>query len=485
VISKRRSRAAPFHLGTGKLHILRRGAVRSQIVRSDDSSVRCGGALRPRLCRRLPRSGRGTVRAISSGVSTAVQSAASGSIADLAPEHPWSRRRAPAAVMAALALVGVGLAAARHFRRAAPPPIRYETAAVSRGPLQARVTASGSLSALVTVQVGSQVSGRIQELLVDFNTPVRKGQVIARIEPLLFQAAVEQAAANDSAAASNLDKARFQLADAERQAQRMEALWDSRVVARADVDTVETNLGVARAQKASAESTLRQTHAALHQARINLAYTRIVSPIDGVVISRNVDAGQTVAASFQSPTLFVIAEDLRKMQVDTSVAEADVGKLAAGMAAQFTVDAYPSEIFRGRIREVRNAPQTVQNVVTYDAVIDVDNGALKLKPGMTANVTVVHADRRDCLKIANAALRFRPSGELAARRPPAPAAATPDARTVWALRDGHPRPIAVRIGVTDGIATELLGDDVRPGDLLVTEMSGGGKGGPGSFGRVF
>jgi HlyD family secretion protein len=265
----------------------------------------------------------------------------------------------------------------------------------------------------------------------------------------------------------------------------MAAVWARRVVARADVDAAETALGVARAQRAAAASAVRQTHAALHQARINLAYTRIVSPIDGVVISRNVDAGQTVAASFQSPTLFVIAENLGKMQVDTSVAEADVGKLRPGMAAAFTVDAYPSEIFRGRIREVRNAPQTAQNVVTYDAVIDVDNGQLKLKPGMTANVTVIHADRLGVLKVPNAALRFRPSGDLLPRRPASTGTATPDARTVWVLRQGQPQPAGVRVGVTDGVNTELVGGDIRDGDTLVTEMAGGAKGGPGSFGRVF
>jgi HlyD family secretion protein len=418
-------------------------------------------------------------------MATAVQSAsAPADLADLGAGV--SRHRRWILALAALGLlVAAGAVVAARWRHPAAPPIRYETAPVTHGALQARVTASGNLSALVTVQVGSQVSGRIRELRVDFNSPVRKGQLIARIDPLMFEAAVEQAVANDGAALSNLTKAEVQLADAERQAARMQAVWAHRVVARADVDAAETALGVARAQRAAAESAVRQTHAALHQSRINLAYTRIVSPIDGVVISRNVDAGQTVAASFQSPTLFVIAEDLRKMQVDTSVAEADVGKLRAGMAAQFTVDAYPNEIFRGQIRDVRNAPQTVQNVVTYDAVIDVDNRDLKLKPGMTANVTVTHADRAGVLKVPNAALRFRPTGELAARRPAPAGLPLPDARTVWVLRQGSPQPVGIRVGVTDGVTTELVSGDVRDGDALVTEMTSNGKGGPGSFGRVF
>jgi HlyD family secretion protein len=385
-------------------------------------------------------------------------------------------------VFAALAAVG-GVAVTRWLRRPAAPSVRYETAAVTRGSLQARVTASGSLSALVTVQVGSQVSGRVKRLFVDFNSPVRKGQLVALIDPMLFEAAVQQARANHAAAIGNRDKARVQLADAERQAGRLAALWDRRVIARADVDTAETNRAAGKAQLAAMEGMLQQTRAALHQAEINLAYTRIASPIDGVVISRSVDVGQTVAASFQSPTLFVIAEDLRRMQVDTSVAEADVGKLRAGMTTQFTVDAYPSELFKGTIREVRNAPQTIQNVVTYDAVIDVDNRELKLKPGMTANVTVVHAERRDVLKIPNAALRFRPAGEPT-RSPKAAGELPPDARAVWILRDGRPERVAVRAGVTDGTSTELTAGDLHAGDALVIEAVGQGKGGPGSFGRV-
>jgi HlyD family secretion protein len=346
---------------------------------------------------------------------------------------------------------------------------------------------------------------------------------------MLFRAAVEQARANHAAAAGNRDKARVQLADADRQAARLRALWERRVIARADVDTAETNVGVGKAQVVAAEGAVQQTHAALHQAEINLAYTRIVSPIDGVVISRNVDVGQTVAASFQSPTLFVIAEDLRKMQVDTSVAEADVGKLRAGMTAQFTVDAYPSEVFRGRIREVRNAPQTIQNVVTYDAVIDVENQLMagstefKLRPGMTANVTFIYAEKDDALRIPNAALRFHMPGAAAgpggrgqrgpggqgtaggggtppappppaASNAPAPAAggaapggAAPgptaggrarrpdstgepsDRRTVWVLRANQPVSVPIKTGITDGTLTEVVSGDLHEGDDIITE----------------
>jgi len=226
------------------------------------------------------------------------------------------------------------------------------------------------------------------------------------------------------------------------------------------------------------QGVVEQARAGLYQAQVNLDYTRILSPIDGIVISRSVDVGQTVAASLQAPTLFTIAQDLRKMQVDTDVAEADVGKLRPGLAATFNVDAYPGERFKGVIRQIRNAAQTVQNVVTYDAVIDVDNSDLRLRPGMTANVTFVYAEKDDALRVPNAALRFRPPSELAATPAAKP---SPERRTVWALRDGRPRPISIRIGLSDGSVTEALDGDLREGDPLITEATGA-SGGPGATG---
>jgi HlyD family secretion protein len=352
-----------------------------------------------------------------------------------------------------------------------------DTAPVERGPIAAKVTASGTLSALVTVQVGSQVSGRVSELHADFNTPVKKGQLIARIDPQLFQAASEQARANLLAAQGNLAKARAQALDARRQAERTRALTEKKLVAQAELDTAQSNADAADASVQAAEGTVAQARAALHQAEVNLAYTRILSPTSGVVISRSVDVGQTVAASLQAPTLFVIAEDLRKMQVDTSVAEADVGRLRDGMAATFTVDAYPTEVFRGTVRQIRNAPTTVQNVVTYDAVVDVENPELKLKPGMTANVTFVYAEKDDVLKVPNAALRFRPPPGFGGAAPGArgeggAGPAGPDRRTVYVLRDGSPAPVRVRTGISDGSSTEVVEGDLRPGDRAITDASG-------------
>ena len=362
------------------------------------------------------------------------------------------------------------------------PKFRYETVKVDTGRIVAKVTATGTVSALVTVQVGSQVSGRIQHLYVDFNAPVKKGQLIAKIDPQLFGAAVEQARANLVAAQGNLTKAKAQAVDADRQYRRSRALSERQLIAQADVDTAQTNAEAANAQVEAAKGSVAQAQASLHQAQINLAYTDIVSPTNGVVISRNVDVGQTVAASLQAPILFLIAEDLSKMQVDSSVAEADVGKLRAGMPATFMVDAYPGEKFTGTVRQIRNAPQAVQNVVTYDAVIDVDNSELKLKPGMTANITFVYAEKDEALRVPNAALRFRPPPELLAQvrqgqrgtmRENGSPSVAPDQRTVWVLRGATPDVVSLKVGISDGTITEAITDGLHAGDRLITDVSGG------------
>lgn len=405
-----------------------------------------------------------------------------------------TRRTRLVAALAGVLVVAGGVVAWRLTRP--PPAPAYETAAVDRGRIVAQVTATGTLSALVTVQVGSQVSGRISQLFVDFNSPVKKGQLIAKLDPELFRAALEQARANHVAAQGDLTKAKVQAAEAQRQLARTRSLAERQLIAQADLDTAQANADGAAAAVEGAAGRVAQARAALRQAEVNLAYTNVVSPINGTVISRSVDVGQTVAASLQAPTLFVIAEDLGKMQVNTSVAEADVGKLRDGMDATFTVDAYPGRRFKGVVRQIRNAAQTVQNVVTYDAVVDVPNPDLALRPGMTANVTFVHADRQDALRVPNAALRFRPPADLqAAARDGAgnggPAGVqggpagrgagagrrgdgeAPDRRTVWVLRGEKPEPVRVRTGVSDGSTTEVLEGDLREGDAVVTEAAGG------------
>lgn len=396
----------------------------------------------------------------------------------------------------------------------------YQTAAADRGTIVARVTASGTLSALVTVQVGSQISGRIEQLYANYNSQVKKGQLLARIDPEFYGAALAQAQANLIAAQGNLSKAKAQAEDAKLQYERSQKLFSELLIGQADLDTARANARVAAAQVDASSGSVAQARAGVAQAQVNFRYTSIYSPINGMVISRTVDVGQTVAASLSAPVLFTIAEDLQKMQVDTSVSESDVGKLKAGMLADFTVDAYPGERFHGAIREVRNAPQTLQNVVTYDSVIDVDNGGMKLKPGMTANVTIIYARRENALRVANAALRFKPPPDMMkgkspagrgdksssaggdAASGPAPTADRPShggnghggearpqhgergggfehgddspGRSIWVLRNNQPQSVRVQTGVTDGSNTEITGGELQEGDLVITDLAASG-----------
>ena len=414
--------------------------------------------------------------------------------------------------VAVLVLAGGAYGASRYVTGSRVAPVRYETARAEKGRISAKVTATGALSALVTVQVGSQVSGRIETLRADFGSRVKKGDIIATIDSQLFRASLQQARANRSSAVAGLEKARVQAEDAQRQWSRSRSLVGQKLIAQADADTTEANAKAAQAQVLLSQAAIEQSVASLQQAEINLAYTTIISPIDGVVVSRSIDVGQTVAASFQAPTLFTIAQDLAKMQVDTNVSEADVGRVKAGMAVTFVVDAFPDKQFAGVVRQVRDNAQTVQNVVTYDAVIDVANPELLLKPGMTANVTFVYADRDEVLRVPNAALRFRPdpealaavmrasgqgraragksgdtgpsasagagasakgsasSGAAGRRKAGAVAQAKPGERLVWVVQDDQPEAKSVRAGLTDGTWTELLSGAVKEGDRLITEM---------------
>ena len=393
------------------------------------------------------------------------------------PVQPRPRKKLRAAVWGAILLLIFGGAAALIARRSrARPEVHYDTAEVELGTIAAKVTATGSLSALLTVQVGSQVSGRVQQLFVDYNSPVKKGETIAKLDPLLFEAAVQQSRANYLSLQGALSKDQAQENNTKLIYDRTKALVDQKVMAQSDLDTASANYQAAKAQEEADKSNLESARAMLNQAEVNLGYTTIVSPIDGIVISRNVDVGQTVAASFQAPTLFVIAQDLRHMQVDTNVGEADVGRLVAGMPATFTVDAYPGKPFTGRLRQIRNAAQTIQNVVTYDAVIDVENPNLLLKPGMTANVTFVAAQKDNVVRLRNAAVRFQADPRLLASigvKDPVSESSTqpPGRRTVWLLRNGQPMPVTVSTGISDGTWTEVLDRGVHPGDVLITDMT--------------
>jgi len=371
----------------------------------------------------------------------------------------------------------------------------YQTAAAAKTSVVSRVSTSGSLQAVVTVDVGSQVSGRIQALYADFNSKVKKGEKIAKIDPSLFQAAVVQAEANVMAARANVTRLEVTAEDAERQAKRATEVFAQRLISETERDNAVATARASRASVEQARGQLAQAQAQLEQARTNLRYTDIVSPTDGVVISRAVNVGQTVAASLQAPVIFTIAQDLAKMEVHTNVAESDIGRLKPGMRVSFTVDAYPGEPFRGSIRDIRNAPQVVQNVVTYDAVIDVANDDLKLKPGMTATVSVITDRRPDVLAIPNAALRFRPDsaggGQTAspgagantqagrrANRDAAGAvnqgeiAAEAPTRTVYVLANGKPVPRQVTVGITDGRVTEITGGELQEGDDVIVSVAG-------------
>ncbi|HEY4117811.1 MAG TPA: efflux RND transporter periplasmic adaptor subunit [Byssovorax sp.] len=396
---------------------------------------------------------------------------------------PAGRRLWRVARWAAPTAIALGAATtwyAVRLRAHPASPVHLEAAVVDRGAIAARVTATGATSALVTVQVGSQVSGRIATLGADFNTPVRRGQVIATIEPELFAAAAAQARANLAAARAGLDTAKAQESLADRNLARARGLFGEGLVSRADLDAAVASADVGRAQVAAAQATVRQAAAAREQAELNLRYTTVVSPIDGTVISRNVDVGQTVAAALQAPTLFTIAHDLREMQVDTNVAEADIGKVREGMSATFTVDAYPGKLFEGRVRQVRDAATTVQNVVTYDAVIDVDNTAGLLRPGMTASASFVYAERADALRIPNAALRFKPDPATVQGMRGRPGSTVAqaggeglhaDERVVWVEAAGRAEPRVVVIGISDGRSTEVVSGPLAAAERVVTEAS--------------
>ena len=305
---------------------------------------------------------------------------------------------------------GAGYAYYAYTKKPQPPTIT--TAKITRGDIAETVGATGQLQAVTTVQVGTQVSGTVSQLNADFNSLVHKGQVIARLDPSLFQTQIEQGRANLIRAQADLDRLRVALDDAQTKLRRAQELAQKQLIAQADLEAAQVAVRSADAQLKSQEAAVTQSRASLQQAQVNLDHTIITAPIDGLVISRNVDVGQTVAASMSAPTLFVLAADLTKMQVIASLDESDVGRIRPGQPVIFRVDAYPNQQFHGSVTQVRLQPQTIQNVVTYSTVIDVPNPDLRLKPGMTANVNIEIAQRADVLRIPNAALRFRPTAEI-------------------------------------------------------------------------
>ena len=312
--------------------------------------------------------------------------------------------------LVALVLAGGGLYYYRtHSAAKVPTPV---TAEVTRGSVIAKVDATGTLAPVTTVQVGSQVSGTVKALSVDYNAHVSKGQVIAELDPSLFQTQVDQARATLIKSQSDVDRAKVEVDDSASKSKRAQELSDQKLISRNDLETAQSAAMSAEAALKSAEAQVTQARASLNQAEVNLQHTIIRSPIDGTVISRSVDVGQTVAASMSAPTLYVIAQDLTHMQVSASIDESDIGRIQPGQTVSFRVDAYPQQTFRGTVKQVRLDAKTDQNVVSYTTMIDVPNEDLRLKPGMTANVTVQIAANEDVLRVPNSALRFAPTPEL-------------------------------------------------------------------------
>jgi HlyD family secretion protein len=348
--------------------------------------------------------------------------------------------------------------------------IHYLTAPVTRGTVARTVTATGTVNPELTIIVGSYVSGVIKQLFCDYNTQVKAGQVCAKIDPRPYETKVSQAKANLAVARAQLERGKAEVAYRKINYERNRWLAERDSVARDAVDLAKNAYDQAQAQVDLDQATIEQREAELEAAEVDLGYTDIISPVDGTVVSRNVTQGQTVASSFQTPTLFLIATDLTRMQVDTNVSESDIGVIRQGDKATFTVDAFPRRVFQGTVSQVRQSPQTVQNVVTFDAVVSVDNEDLVLKPGMTASTRIVVDQREGVIRVPNQALRYAPPGVTGAA----------NGARLWLLRDGQPVSVAVTIGLDDENFTEVAQGDLKPGDTVIVGENRGQVGGPAS-----
>jgi HlyD family secretion protein len=386
--------------------------------------------------------------------------------------------------LATVAVVG-GVAWFRASADAETP--RFTTAAVTRGSVVEMVQATGTLQPVDTIEVGTQVSGTIQTLNADFNSQVRKGAVIAVLDPAVLQSQVEQARATVLRLKADLDRSKVQVTDAQVKLARARSLSHAQLLPASDLDTAQSTYDAAGAAVKSAEAQLVQAQASLNQAQVNLSHTVITAPVDGIVLSRNVEVGQTVAAGLQAPTLFIIARDLSTMQVYASVDEADVGRVQPGQPVTFRVDAYGAETFSGRVQQIRLQPVVTQNVVSYTTVIDVPNADQKLKPGMTATVSI-EAGRVDAaLRVPAAALRLRPPQELVAQRSAqasggarqsgrtrrsgdAADAASTNRGVVWVVSGDRLRPLAVQTLLTNGATAALADGSLKEGDQIVTAI---------------
>lgn len=404
-----------------------------------------------------------------------------------------SRRKWLKWVVVPLVIAALGFGAFRFYAGTRPPPpARYVTTELSRGDVFETVQSTGQVKPLTEVQVGAQVSGRITKVYVDFNSKVKAGDLLAEIDPTLFGAQIDNNRAQLAAATANVSRSDSNLATAKQRVERAKKLVAEGVGTQADLDAAQGAYDVAIADVAASKAQVAQITAVLRSSKTNLDYTRIFSPIDGIVINRAIDPGQTVAASFQSPTLFVIAQDLRKMRVMADIDEADVGRLREGMEAEVRVDAFPGESFKGVVSQVRYSPFSVSGVVTYAAVVEVENPEIKLRPGMTATVTIRSASAKDATRLPNAALRFKPSPPLDKQGKPLPQdplpKLPPGKSRIYVVTDATPgaekiEAREVEIGITDGIHTVLKSD--LSGVKIVTDETDSANSGKAQNRRMF
>ena len=346
---------------------------------------------------------------------------------------------------------------------------QYKTRALKKRTIVQSVFASGTVNPVITVSIGSQVSGTIKELYVDFNSEVKKGQLLAQIDPALFEARVNESRASLNNAQANYERVKSVMENDLKTYNRYKALYERKFVAKSELDLAESTYKADVASLNAAKAQIAQAKATLDNNLTNLRYTRIISPVDGIVVSRSVDVGQTVAASFQTPTLFSVAQDLTKMQIDTSVVEADIGRVKVGQDVEYTIDGYPDETYTGKVSQERISPTTVQNVVTYNVVIIIDNKDLKLIPGMTANVSIITNKKENVLCTDNRALKFSPQ-------------TTKDGAKkkyqeygVWILEKNKPKRVTVQIGASDENYTEITSDELKEGDRVIISSTSKGK----------
>ncbi len=362
-------------------------------------------------------------------------------------------------ILLLIVILGVGF----YYQSNQQKKEEYVTQKLAKGSITEKVTASGIINPISTINIGTQVSGTISEIYVDYNTPVKKDQVLAQIDPALFEATVAQRQAALDIAKAEVEVVKNDIIYYKKHLDRIKKLNSSRYSADKELESAQRDYDNSIAQRALKEAQIKQAEASLNSAKIDLNYTKIVSPVDGIVVSKEVEVGQTVAASFQTPTLFNVAEDLTKMQIEASVVEADIAKVKEGQTVEFSVDSYPDEIFYGIVTQVRNEAINTSNVVTYEVIIEIDNKDLKLKPGMTANVEVITSEKQNALLVPNQALRFYIEDENggSSRRY--------KDKGLWIIAGGRPQRVAVKTGVSDDNNTEVSSADLHEGDEVIVE----------------